>query len=67
MFGEKRKYFDYELAYEGYLKAKELFDKGGVEELKVKKILKVLKKCGEKKQYFIILMNFLKYGKKLVL
>lgn len=33
MFGEKRKYFDYELAYEGYLKAKELFDKGGVEEL----------------------------------
>lgn len=33
MFGEKRKYFDYELAYEGYLKAKELFNKGGVEEL----------------------------------
>ena len=33
MFGEKRKCFDYELAYEGYLKAKELFDKGGVEEL----------------------------------
>ena len=33
MFGEKRKYFDYELAYEGYLKAKKLFDKGGVEEL----------------------------------
>lgn len=33
MFGEKRKYFDYELAYEGYLKAKELFDKGGIEEL----------------------------------
>ena len=33
MFGEKRKYFDYELAYECYLKAKELFDKGGVEEL----------------------------------
>ena len=33
MFEEKRKYFDYELAYEGYLKAKELFDKGGVEEL----------------------------------
>lgn len=32
MFDE-RKYFDYELAYEGYLKAKELFDKGGVEEL----------------------------------
>ena len=28
-----RKYFDYELAYEGYLKAKELFDKGGLEEL----------------------------------
>ena len=33
MFEEKRKYFDYELAYEGYLKAKKLFDKGGVEEL----------------------------------
>ena len=33
MFEEKRKYFDYELAYEGYLKAKELFNKGGVEEL----------------------------------
>ena len=48
MFGEKRKYFDYELAYEGYLKAKELFDKGGVEELKIKKILKVLKKCGRR-------------------
>ena len=30
---DTRKYFDYELAYEGYLKAKELFDKGGVEEL----------------------------------
>ena len=30
---EKRKYFDYELAYKGYLKAKELFDKGGIEEL----------------------------------
>ena len=33
MFEEKRKYFDYELAYEGYLKAEELFNKGGVEEL----------------------------------
>ncbi len=31
--GDTRKYFDYELAYEGYLKAKELFDKGGLEEL----------------------------------
>lgn len=30
---EKRKYFDYELAYEGYKKAKELFNKGGIEEL----------------------------------
>lgn len=30
---DTRKYFDYELAYEGYLKAKELFDKGGIEEL----------------------------------
>lgn len=30
---KREKYFDYELAYEGYLKAKELFDKGGVEEL----------------------------------
>lgn len=30
---DTRKYFDYELAYEGYLKAKELFDKGGLEEL----------------------------------
>lgn len=30
---DTRKHFDYELAYEGYLKAKELFDKGGLEEL----------------------------------
>ena len=30
---DTRKYFDYELAYEGYLKAKELFDKSGLEEL----------------------------------
>ena len=30
---DTRRYFDYELAYEGYLKAKELFDKGGLEEL----------------------------------
>lgn len=33
MFEEKRKYFDYELAYNGFKRAKELFDKGGVEEL----------------------------------
>lgn len=32
MFDE-RKYFDYELAYNGYLKAKELFDKGGIKEV----------------------------------
>ena len=31
MFGDKRKYFDYELAYEGYMKAKELFNKGGIQ------------------------------------
>ena len=30
---EKRKYFDYELAYKGYKKAKELCNKGGIEEL----------------------------------
>ena len=30
---DTRRYFDYELAYEGYLKAKELFDKGGLKEL----------------------------------
>lgn len=28
---ETRKYFDYELAYEGYKKAKELLDKGGIQ------------------------------------
>lgn len=28
---EKRKYFDYELAYEGYAKVKELFNKGGIQ------------------------------------
>lgn len=33
MFEEKRKYFDYELAYNGLKKAEELFNKGGVEEL----------------------------------
>lgn len=33
MFGEKRKYFDYELAYNGFKRAEELFNKGGVEEL----------------------------------
>lgn len=33
MFKEKRKYFDYELAYEGYKKAVELFNKGGIEEI----------------------------------
>ena len=30
---EKRKYFDYELAYEGYKKALNLFNKGGIEEI----------------------------------
>ena len=30
---DDRKYFDYELAYKGYLKAKELFDKGGIEKV----------------------------------
>lgn len=30
---EERKYFDYELAYNGLKRAKELFDKGGAEEL----------------------------------
>lgn len=30
---EDRKYFDYELAYDGYKRAEELFDKGGIEEL----------------------------------
>lgn len=33
MFEEKRKYFDYELAYNGLKRAEELFNKGGVEEL----------------------------------
>ena len=33
MFEEKRKYFDYELAYDGYKKAVELFNKGGIEEI----------------------------------
>lgn len=33
MFEEKRKYFDYELAYNGLKRAGELFNKGGVEEL----------------------------------
>lgn len=28
---ETRKYFDYELAYEGYKKAKELLEKGGIQ------------------------------------
>lgn len=28
-----RKYFDYELAYEGYEKIKKLFDKAGIEEI----------------------------------
>ena len=28
---ETRKYFDYELAYEGYMRAKELLDKGGIQ------------------------------------
>lgn len=30
---ETRKYFDYELAYEGYKKAKELLNKGGIQAL----------------------------------
>ena len=30
---ETRKYFDYELAYEGYMKAKELLNKGGIQAL----------------------------------
>ena len=30
---ETRKYFDYELAYEGYMKAKELLNKGGIKAL----------------------------------
>lgn len=33
MFEEKRKYFDYELAYKGYKQAIKLFNKGGIEEL----------------------------------
>lgn len=33
MFGEKRKYFDYELAYNGFKRAEELFNKGGIEKL----------------------------------
>lgn len=33
MFGEERKYFDYELAYEMYKKVLELFNKGGLEEI----------------------------------
>ena len=33
MFEEKRKYFDYELAYNGFKRAEELFNKGGVEKL----------------------------------
>ena len=28
---ETRKYFDYELAYEGYMRAKELFENGGIQ------------------------------------
>lgn len=31
MFEDKRKYFDYELAYKGYMKAKKLFNKGGIQ------------------------------------
>lgn len=31
MFEDKRKYFDYELAYKGFKKAKKLFDKGGIQ------------------------------------
>jgi hypothetical protein len=30
---DNRKFFDYELAYNGYKKAKQLFNKGGLEEL----------------------------------
>lgn len=30
---DKRKYFDYELAYEGYQKAVDLFNKGGIDEI----------------------------------
>lgn len=30
---EERKYFDYDLAYEGYKKIKELLDKGGIQEV----------------------------------
>ena len=30
---ETRKYFDYELAYEGYIRAKELLDKNGIQGL----------------------------------
>ena len=30
---ETRKYFDYELAYEGYMKAKELLENGGIQAL----------------------------------
>ena len=30
---EKRKFFDYELAYNGYKRAMELFNKGGIEEI----------------------------------
>ena len=33
MFGDKRKYFDYELAYKMYNKCKELLEKGGIDEL----------------------------------
>lgn len=33
MFEEKRKFFDYELAYNGYKKALQLFNKGGIEEV----------------------------------
>ena len=30
---ETRKYFDYELAYEGYMRAKELLENGGIQSL----------------------------------
>ena len=30
---ETRKYFDYELAYEGYMRAKELLENGGIQAL----------------------------------
>ena len=30
---DTRKYFDYELAYEGYMKAKELLENGGIQAL----------------------------------